>query len=67
VPVLDSLSAWVKSAEALVDLRTQSGVKGCTRGYFHEPPNAERLKELVRFYRLNELATPAPVHVPGKG
>jgi Asp/Glu/hydantoin racemase len=64
VPVLDSLSAWVKSAEALVDLRTQSGVKGCSRGYFHEPPNAERLKELVRFYHLDDFATAEAV--PGK-
>lgn len=56
VPVLDALSTWVKSAEALVDLRTQSGVRGCSRGYFHEPPKAERLKELVEFYHLKEFA-----------
>jgi allantoin racemase len=64
VPVLDSLSAWVKSAETLVDLRKQSGVKGCTRGYFHEPPGAERMKELVRFYHLDALAPTEAV--PGK-
>jgi Asp/Glu/hydantoin racemase len=56
VPVLDSLSAWVKNAEGLVDLRRQSGVRGCSRGYFHEPPKAERLKELASFYRLNEFS-----------
>jgi Asp/Glu/hydantoin racemase len=56
VPVLDSLSAWIKSAEALVDLRVQSGVRGCSSGYFHEPPKAERLKELARFYHLDEFA-----------
>jgi allantoin racemase len=56
VPVLDSLSAWVKHAEALVDLRVQSGVRGCSRGYFHEPPSRERLRELADFYRLSEFS-----------
>jgi Asp/Glu/hydantoin racemase len=56
VPVLDSLACWIKAAETLVDLRSQSGVRGCSRGYFHEPPGADRLRELVAFYHLNEFA-----------
>jgi hypothetical protein len=50
VPVLDSLSCWVKHAEMLVDLKRQSGVQRCQRGYFNEPPPRERVDELMRFY-----------------
>jgi hypothetical protein len=50
VPVLDSLSCWVKQAELLVDLREQSGVVRCQRGYFHEPPERERVREILDFY-----------------
>jgi Asp/Glu/hydantoin racemase len=55
-PVLDALAAWVKTAEMLVDLRTQSGIRGSRRGYFHEPPNRERLRELASFYGLDRFA-----------
>jgi allantoin racemase len=55
VPVLDALSAWVKQAEMLVDLRQQNGIRGSTRGYFHEPPNRERLKEIASFYNLHKF------------
>ena len=55
VPVLDALSTWVKHAEMLVDLRRQSGIRGSIRGYFHEPPNRERLRELASFYRLDRF------------
>ncbi len=50
VPVLDSLSCWVKHAEMLVDLKRQSGVERCQRGYFNEPPARERIDELMAFY-----------------
>lgn len=50
VPVLDSLSCWIKQAEMLVDLSRQSGVVRCQRGYFNEPPPRERVRELLRFY-----------------
>lgn len=55
VPVLDALSAWVKCAEMLVDLRRQSGVGGSARGYFHEPPQRERLREVAAFYGLDRF------------
>lgn len=50
VPVLDSLSCWVKHAEMLVDLKRQSGVERCRRGYFNEPPPQERIDQLLAFY-----------------
>lgn len=52
VPVLDSLSCWIKHAEMLVDLRRQSGIERCQRGYFHEPPPRDRLREILAFYRV---------------
>ncbi|MCC2632234.1 MAG: racemase [Ramlibacter sp.] len=50
VPVLDSLSCWVKHAEMLVDLKRQSGVQRCQRGYYNEPPPPERVDQLLQFY-----------------
>lgn len=50
VPVLDSLSCWVKHAEMLVDLKRQSNITACRKGYFHEPPPADRLAEIMAFY-----------------
>jgi Asp/Glu/hydantoin racemase len=50
VPVLDSLSCWVKQAEMLVDLKRQSGIERCHQGYFNEPPATERVEELMAFY-----------------
>ena len=51
VPVLDSLSCWIKHAEMLVDLERQSKVTACRKGYFHEPPPAGRVAEIMDFYR----------------
>jgi Asp/Glu/hydantoin racemase len=56
VPVLDSLSCWVKHAEMLVDLKRQSGVQRCRRGYFNEPPPAERVDQLMAFYGRGQAA-----------
>lgn len=58
VPVLDSLSAWVKNAEMLVDFRRQSGIRGSSRGYFHEPPARDRLREIAAFYGFDKLFPP---------
>ena len=55
VPVLDSLSCWVKQAELLVDLK-RSGIERCQRGYFNEPPTRERRREVLDFYRLDRFA-----------
>ena len=61
VPVLDSLSCWIKHAEMLVDLKRQSGVERCRRGYFNEQPPRERLDELLGFYGLAHKARSATV------
>ena len=56
VPVLDSLSCWIKHAEMLVDLSRQSGVVRCQRGYFNEPPPRDRVRELLRLYGRDRAA-----------
>lgn len=55
VPVLDSLSCWIKQAELLVDLKRTSGIERCQRGYFNEPPPRERLREVLDFYKLDRF------------
>jgi Asp/Glu/hydantoin racemase len=52
VPVLDSLGAWVKQAEAMVDLRRANGTSTCNRGYFSAQPAPERMREVFEFYGL---------------
>ncbi len=52
VPVLDSLSCWIKHAEMLVDLKRQSNIEACRKGYFHEPPPGDRIDEILNFYGL---------------
>lgn len=54
VPVLDSLSCWVKHAEMLVNLERQSGVTANRRGIYRAPPAPERIAELQAFYRLGQ-------------
>ncbi len=54
VPVLDSLAAWVKHAESMVDLRRVCGTKPCRRGYFAKLPSRERVDELIAFYALRQ-------------
>lgn len=51
VPVLDSLSCWVKHAEMLVALERQSGVTACRKGIFQEPPPRDRLRQVRAFYK----------------
>jgi Asp/Glu/hydantoin racemase len=53
VPILDSLSCWIKQAEMLVDLRRQSDIVRCQRGYYNEPPARERVREILGFYAGN--------------
>lgn len=58
VPVLDSLGAWVKQAEAMVDLRRANGTRTCNRGYFSAQPSPERVRELFDFYGLASFLQP---------
>ncbi len=54
VPVIDSLGAWVKQAETLVDLRRSSAIRPCRRGYFSSSPERKRVEEIFAFYGLDE-------------
>jgi len=55
VPVLDSLGAWIKQAEAMVDLRRSMGTRPCKRGYFSAQPSTARVREVFEFYGLSPL------------
>lgn len=55
VPVVDSLAAWVKDAEALVDLRRAGAPGVCRRGYFSGKPEKARVQEILAFYGLDAL------------
>jgi len=55
VPVLDSLGAWVKQAESMVDLRRANGTRTCNRGYFSAQPEPERVREVFEFYGLGSF------------
>ncbi|MGH8844940.1 MAG: aspartate/glutamate racemase family protein [Advenella sp.] len=55
VPVLDSLAAWIKQAEAMADLRKLCGTKPCRTGYYHKLPEMDRVNEIFSFYGLDPL------------
>lgn len=55
VPVLDSLAAWIKQAEAMNDLRKLCGTKTCRKGYYHKLPDPDRVNEIFSFYGLDSL------------
>ncbi|MGY2491757.1 aspartate/glutamate racemase family protein [Cupriavidus sp. CP313] len=50
VPVVDSLAAWVKQAEGMVDMRRAGAFGPCRTGYFNGQPSPDRVRELLRFY-----------------
>ncbi|MES2262560.1 MAG: aspartate/glutamate racemase family protein [Pseudomonadota bacterium] len=54
VPVLDSLAAWIKHAESLVDMRRLCGTRPCRNGYFGAHPPGARIDEIFAFYGLSE-------------
>ncbi|MCG7200272.1 aspartate/glutamate racemase family protein [Marinobacter pelagius] len=54
VPVLDSLGAWIKQAEAMVDLQRANGTRTCNTGYFSATPDSDRVREIFDFYGLAE-------------
>ncbi|MFJ7882404.1 aspartate/glutamate racemase family protein [Pseudomonas sp. NPDC096917] len=55
VPVLDSLGAWIKQAEAMVDLRRALGTRPCNHGYFSARPATARVREVFEFYGLSSF------------
>lgn len=52
VPVIDSLGAWVRAAEAAVDAR-RVGRQAAGTGYFGAIPDPIRRDEILDFYGLN--------------
>ena len=54
VPVLDSLAAWVKHAESLVDMQRLCGTQRCQNGYFGAHPEQVRVNEIFSFYGISE-------------
>lgn len=50
VPVIDALAAAVSTAELLVDLRRNSGVSVCRRGYYWARPPAALVAHARRMY-----------------
>ena len=57
VPVMDGISAMLKAAEVMVDMKRQLGVTRSTRGYYQAIPPRERIKELTELYGINRLFT----------
>lgn len=52
-PVIDSLAAWIKHAELLVDQRRAGGQRS-RRGYFGALPEPTRRDEVLRFYGVTQ-------------
>jgi Asp/Glu/hydantoin racemase len=52
VPIVDSLAAWVRQAEGLVDHRRRGGQIHNRRGFFAALPDPGRVDEVLRFYGL---------------
>jgi Asp/Glu/hydantoin racemase len=52
VAIVDSLGAWVKQAEAMVDLRRSGGARPSRRGYFGSRPEPARVDEIFEFYGI---------------
>jgi allantoin racemase len=50
--VVDSLAAWIKDAETMVDLRRVGGAKPSRHGYFASRPDPIRVDEILNFYGL---------------
>lgn len=56
VPIVDSLGAWVRRAETLVDLQRAGAQTRCRRGYFSALPDPVRVDEVLAFYGLDAAA-----------
>jgi allantoin racemase len=58
VPVLDAVTATIKAAEMMVGLRRITGAKPSRRGYFRAQPPRARVKEVLRFYGIDDPGRP---------
>ncbi|VTZ27583.1 Racemase [Methylocella tundrae] len=52
--IVDSLGAWVKHAEAMVDSRRAGGAGRSLRGYFSSQPERARVDEVLAFYGVSQ-------------
>ena len=59
VPVIESVSATLKTAEMLADIRKQLGTWRSTRGYYQAIPPRDRVKELTELYGISKLFSTA--------
>ena len=55
VPVLDGLTATLKMAELMVDLRRATGISHSRHGWFNSVPSKERLDQVAAFYGVDRL------------
>jgi Asp/Glu/hydantoin racemase len=59
VPVIESVSATLKTAEMLADIKRQLGTWRSTRGYYGALPPRDRVKELTELYGISRLFSTA--------
>ncbi len=59
VPVLDGLAVTLNLCECQVDLRRNTGLVASRNGWFSGQPDRERTREVMSFYGLDRLGTPA--------
>lgn len=52
VPLIDSLGATLKQAEAMVDIRAASGRPGRVEGWSTSAPPRERVRQVLAYYGL---------------
>ena len=50
VPIMDGSATTVKTAEMMVQLRRNSGMRVARQGYFYNRPPQQRIDELKKFY-----------------
>ena len=55
VPVIESVTAVLKTVELLVDMKRLVGTSRSTRGYWQAMPPRERVKDLVDLYGISKL------------
>ncbi len=53
--VINGLATTFKMAEMMVDLHRSTGMIQSRRGWGHNPPNKERVKQVQEFYGLDKL------------
>ena len=58
--VIDGIATCFKMAETLVSLKRLAGMTPSRRGYFHAPPEPERVEQVLQFYGLGELGKRIP-------